>query len=148
MPQLSKQEIDDLLAGPIIARLATVTPEGTPYIAPVWQTWDGETMQIIPRERARFMAHIRANSAVAVSCADDINAAHARVLLEGHATVVEGPVPMRGEMLAIAEEMALRYGGEEGLRYLAGTQDKPRYWLRIVPATVTSWQGSWHPRYG
>ena len=43
---------------------------------------------------------------------------------------------MAGRTLDIAREMAARYGGEAGLRYLDGTMDKPRYLLRIVPDTV------------
>ena len=148
MPELTSTEIDELLSRPIIARLATVTPAGTPYIAPLWQTWDGTGMHIIPRAKARFIEHIRANPAVAVSCADDINPEHSRVLIEGRADSVEGPVVMAGETLAIAREMAQRYGGADGLKYLEGTLDKPRYRLRVVPTTITTWQGAWHPRYG
>tara|TARA_A100001037_G_scaffold119996_1_gene109291 strand:+ start:155 stop:601 length:447 start_codon:yes stop_codon:yes gene_type:complete len=148
MPKLSRAEINELLAGPIIARLATISPEGTPYIAPLWQTWDGEAMHMIPRAKARFIEHIRGNPNVAVSCADDINPDHARVLLEGHAEIVEGPVPMAGDTLAVAREMAERYGGAAGIEYLEGTLDKPRYRLRIEPRTLTTWRGTWHPRYG
>ena len=147
MPALTSAEIDALLAGPIIARLATVTPEGTPYIAAVWQSWDGETLQFIPREKARFMAHLDGNPQVAVSCADGVRHDHSRVLIEGRAEIVEGPILMAGETLAMAEEMARRYGGEDGLTYLAGTLDKPRYRVRVIPRRITSWRVAWHPRY-
>ncbi len=148
MPALTKDEIADLLSGPIIARLATVKPDGGPYIVPVWEYWDGSSMYIIPRGKSRFVEYIAANPKVAISCADDVNASHARVLLEGEAEIVAGPVKMEGRMLEIATEMAERYGGVDGLAYLEGTKDAPRYLLKLTPAKVTSWRGPWHPRYG
>jgi nitroimidazol reductase NimA-like FMN-containing flavoprotein (pyridoxamine 5'-phosphate oxidase superfamily) len=147
MPQLTENEILTLLQGPIIARLATVTERGTPYMAPVWQTWDEGAMYIIPRAGARFVAHIEANPAVAVSCADDVNPDHRRILIEGQAEIVDGPALMSGDTLAIATEMATRYGGQDGLEYLNASLHKPRYRIRIVPSTITSWRGAWHPRY-
>ena len=125
MPTLTKAEIDALLAGPITARLATVKPDGAPYVVPVWQYWDGTSMYVIPREKSRFIDHLRHDARVAVSCADDVDPAHPRVLLEGTIEIVAGPEKMQGRMLEIATEMAQRYGGEAGLTYLRGTLDKP-----------------------
>jgi hypothetical protein len=62
--------------------------------------------------------------------------------------IVAGPEKMQGRTLEIATEMAQRYGGEAGLTYLRGTLDKPRYLLKLTPRKVTTWSGSWHPRYG
>ena len=148
MPELTREQVNELLSTPVVARLATVKPDGAPYVVPVWQHWDGEAMYVIPRGRSRFVEHVRAEPRVAVSCADDVDAGHGRVLIEGRAEIVEGPVLMAGRLLDIAREMAERYGGEAGLRYLDGTMDKPRYLLRIVPDKLTTWEGGWHPRYG
>ena len=148
MSELTREQLSEFLATPVVARLATVKPDGGPYVVPVWQHWDGDAMYVIPRGRSRFAEHLRAEPRVAVSCADDVGAGHRRVLIEGRAEIVEGPVLMAGRPLDIAREMAERYGGEAGLRYLDGTMDKPRYLLRIVPDTLTTWEGGWHPRYG
>lgn len=148
MPSLTRQQIDEFLRTPVIARLATVKPDGAPYVVPVWQYWDGEAMYIIPRRGSRFIEHIEREPRVAVSCADDINPEHSRVLIEGRVEIVEGPVLMHGRMLEIAREMAERYGGQDGLKYLDGTMDKPRYLLRVAPEKVTTWAGGWHSRYG
>ena len=148
MPGLTAEQVSDLLAGPVIARLATVTPAGAPYIVPVWQYWDGEAMYIIPRERSRFVEHIRQEPRVAVSCADDVHPDHARVLIEGRAEILAGPAVMEGKTLEIASEMVLRYSGEPGLEYLQATIHKPRYLLRVRPQRITTWSTGWHPRYG
>ena len=48
---LTREEIDRFLAAPVVARLATVRLDGSLYVVPVWQQWDGESMWIIPRAR-------------------------------------------------------------------------------------------------
>ena len=148
MPGLTPEQMDELLAGPIIARLATVKPDGAPYVVPVWQYWDDGSMFIIPREKSSFVEYVRNEPRVAVSCADDEDPDHPRVLIEGTAEIVEGPAAMTGRMLEIAREMVLRYAGEPGLAYLQATIDKPRYLLRISPEKITTWASGWHPRYG
>ena len=89
MPGLTPEQVDELLAGPIIARLATVKPNGAPYVVPVWQYWDGGAMFIIPREKSRFVEYVRNEPRVAVSCADDVDPEHPRVLIEGTVEVVD-----------------------------------------------------------
>ncbi len=144
---LTAKEIDALLAKPIVARLATVSPDGSPYVVPVWQQWDGKAMWIIPRERSAFVEHVRLEPRVCVSCADD-GPGHSRVTIQGEAQIVEGPVGMSGKMLEIANEMARRHLGPDGPAYLAHTADRPRYLLKINPERITSWRGGeWHPRY-
>ncbi len=148
MPGLTPEQVDELLAGPIIARLATVKPDGAPYVVPVWEYWEEGAMYIIPRERSAFMEYIKNEPRVAVSCADDVDPDHPRVLIEGTAEIVEGPVKMAGRTLEIAREMVVRYAGEPGLAYLESTIDNPRYLLRIRPDKMTTWAKGWHPRYG
>ena len=50
---LSRPEIDRLLRRPILARLATVDPDGYPGIVPVWHDWDGEAAWLVARAEAR-----------------------------------------------------------------------------------------------
>ena len=145
---MSPEEVTSFLRGPVIARLATVQPGGAPYIAPVWQQWDGELMYVVGRAGSRFVDHIRREPRVAVSCADDVNPEHARVLIQGLAEVIEGPAPMTGRMLQIADEMALRYMGPDGPGYVQRTVDRPRCLIAITPESIISWAGGeWHPRY-
>tara|TARA_Y100000590_G_scaffold422807_1_gene527932 strand:+ start:8955 stop:9401 length:447 start_codon:yes stop_codon:yes gene_type:complete len=148
MPTLTKEQIQNLLSTPIIARLATVKPDGSPYLVPVWEYWDGEAMFIIPRAKSKFVKYLIDEPRVAVSCADDISSDHPRILIEGTAEIVEGPSIMTGNTLSIAKEMVLRYSGEAGLRYLEDTIDKPRYLVKITPEKITSWMQGWHPKYG
>ena len=147
MRALTNEEIKGFLAGPIVARVAMVKPDGTPYLAPVWQEYDGEALYFIPREKSAFVPYIQANPHIAISCALD-HAPYTRVLFQGTAEIVEGPKPMEGLMLEIARRMAIRYLGEQGPEYLEPSRPRPRYLIKLLPDKIISWEGvEWHSKY-
>lgn len=147
MRGLKKEEIKEFLAGPVVARVATVKPDGSPYVAPVWQEFDGEAIYFIPRERSAFVSHIKANPRVAISCALD-TAPYTRVLFEGKAEILEGPSRVEGKVLEMGQRMSRRYLGEHGPEYLEPTRDRPRFLVRVIPDKITSWEGvEWHEKY-
>ncbi len=145
--KLTSEEIDALLAQPIVARIATVKTGGAPHVAPVWQQWDGEAMWVIPRSRSSWLKNLSQDPRVCISCADDVDRGHPRVTIEGIAEVVEGPIGLVGRVKEIADEMAVRYMGPAGPGYAAKTASRLRYLVKITPTTITSWRGEWHPRY-
>ena len=61
--KLSQSEIDAFLVQPWNARLATVTPRQTPYVAPVWYDFDPatRTFYVVARQRSQYVAHIQQN---------------------------------------------------------------------------------------
>jgi nitroimidazol reductase NimA-like FMN-containing flavoprotein (pyridoxamine 5'-phosphate oxidase superfamily) len=145
--QLTPAEVAALLDGPMVARAAFVTPECAPYVVPLWQEWDGQAMWFIVRQRSAFVAYLRHNPRMAVSCARDGDG-NPRVLLEGTGEIVAGPEPLAGAMLAMAERMAERYMGPRGPEYVRRTTDRPRYWLTLTPTRLTSWRGAeWAAKY-
>jgi nitroimidazol reductase NimA-like FMN-containing flavoprotein (pyridoxamine 5'-phosphate oxidase superfamily) len=147
MRGLTPEEIKTFLAGPVVARVATIDEDGLPYITPVWQEWDGTAMWIVPRERSAWIRHIQQEAHVAVSCALD-STPYTRVLMRGVAEIASGPEPMQGHCLEVANRMAVRYLGEHGPDYLVPTYDRPRYLIRFTPAKIISWEGvEWAERY-
>lgn len=147
MRGLSAEEIAEFLAGPVVARVATIGDDGFPYITPVWQEWDGESMWLVPREKSVWVKHIQANPHVAVSCALDV-APYTRLVMKGQVEIVEGPKPMEGKCLEVANRMAVRYLGERGPEYLVPTSDRPRYLIKFMPIKTVSWEGvEWHEKY-
>lgn len=147
MRGLTPEEIAEFLAGPVVARVATVDEDGLPYITPVWEEWDGEALWIVPRERSVWVRHLKAHPQVAVSCALD-NSPYTRVLMRGKAEIVAGPEPMQGKCLEVANRMAVRYLGERGPEYLVPTLDRPRYLIKFTPDKITSWEGvEWAEKY-
>lgn len=140
------------LAEPWNARIATVDAEGWPYVTPVWYDFDAaaRVFLVVGRERAAWVAHVRREPRVALHVADDAHAQHTRVLVQGMAEVVEGPVaPAASARIgALTDRLSLRYLGPSGPTYAARTAQRPRVLIAIRPRRWRSWTGQeWHPRY-
>ena len=50
-------------------RLSTLTPEGWPYVNPVWYHYDGESFLVAGRTKAQWVDHIRTDGRVS-ACID------------------------------------------------------------------------------
>jgi nitroimidazol reductase NimA-like FMN-containing flavoprotein (pyridoxamine 5'-phosphate oxidase superfamily) len=143
MPSLSRPQIDEFLTGGRhLMRLSTLTPEGWPYVNPVWYHYDGESFLVAGRTKAQWVDHIRTDGRVS-ACIDTSERSHTRVLVEGTAVVADAA------WLGDWKAWAIRYLGQEaGHRYYEETRHIPRALVRIAPRKLTSWTGpGWHPRY-
>jgi nitroimidazol reductase NimA-like FMN-containing flavoprotein (pyridoxamine 5'-phosphate oxidase superfamily) len=149
---LTPAEIDAFLVEPWNGRVATVTPEGWPYVTPVWYDFEPRerVFYVVGRERAEWVIHIRHEPRVAFHVADDAHREHTRVLVQARAEIVEGPVapsasPRIGEL---TRRLSVRYLGPKGPQYAEKTFDRPRVLVRLVPERWRSWTGGeWHTRY-
>jgi PPOX class probable F420-dependent enzyme len=140
------------LAEPWNARIATVDADGWPYVTPVWYEFDGaaRTFLVLGRERAAWVTHLRREPRVALHVADDVHAQHTRVVVQGTAAIVEGPVAPAASvrMGELTERLSRRYLGPTGPTYAARTAQRPRVLVEIRPTRWRSWTGQeWHPRY-
>jgi nitroimidazol reductase NimA-like FMN-containing flavoprotein (pyridoxamine 5'-phosphate oxidase superfamily) len=72
---LTDAALATFLAEPWNGRLATITPAGWPYVAPVWYEFerDRRAVLVVGRERAQWIAHLRVNPRVAFHVADDLH---------------------------------------------------------------------------
>lgn len=150
--KLTPAELEEFLTQPWNARLATVTPDVRPYLTPVWYTFDvaKNVFYVVGRERAAYVPHIRHNSAVALHMADDVNLAHTRVLIEGHATISEEAIVPADDpwLKGVIADMATRYMGPDGPQYAATTLDRPRVLITVTPEKIKSWTGgAWAEHY-
>ena len=152
---LTAKEMEEFLAGNAVARLATLKPDGSPYVMPVWYQWDGEALYFVGRQRARWCDYIKADGRVSVV----IDAPHSdpgesgqsmeipKVYMEGTATVEEEP-NIGGRWVQIAEQMSYRYLGPNGPTYLVSTLQQPRWLIKLVPTDIKTWKGvGWARRY-
>jgi PPOX class probable F420-dependent enzyme len=144
---LSAAERSVFFRRPLLARLATVDPDGAPYVAPLWYEWveDDGSFWFVIREKARFVPHILREPRVCLSIASDIPP-YARATIMGRAEILARP----GESDAwrvVAERMAQNYIGERGPGYIEGTARFPRWLVRVVPDAMTTWRGGGWARY-
>ena len=69
-------------------KLATLTPEGWPYIVPVWYEYDGEAFSALGRPKSRWVAHIENDSRASI-CVDTTEAPYKRVIVQGNAKIAD-----------------------------------------------------------
>jgi PPOX class probable F420-dependent enzyme len=60
----------DLVERPLFAHLATIRPDGTPQVNPMWFTWDGEHLLFTNTTTRYKYRNVVANPAVSVSIND------------------------------------------------------------------------------
>ena len=94
-------------------------------------------------KRSAYVEHIKHNPAVAFHIADDFNLEHTRVLVEGRADIVEGPVsPADSPRIQdLAVTLTVRYLAENADEYAVRSSQRPRDLVRIVPQRWQTWTG-------
>ena len=151
---MSGAEMNAFLNGPWLARLACLTPDGAPYIVPLWYHWDGAAFWVVGRKRSEWAHYLTADHRVSL-VGDEPEPPIREVICDGTAEVIEaavGPYLENGEK-SIWNEMGEkhtgpRYLGEKAAEYRGGVNVEPCWTFRITPKKITTWQGfGWHPRY-
>jgi PPOX class probable F420-dependent enzyme len=137
-------EMDSFLGDQRTCRVATLGPEGSPHVSPVWFVWDTGALWIYSLTRSQRWADVRRDPRVAVVIdAGEKYAELHGVEIEGEAAAV-GPVPRAGGQALegpdasglgrVERLMARKYrGGEEMVH------DGRHAWLRISPVKILSW---------
>ena len=121
------------LQKPRIARLGTISPDGTPHIAPVWYRFEDGEVRILTDRGSQKHRNIERDSRVTV-CIDDERPPYHTVLVRGVAEVDEAP----GAEWRLA--LAVHYLGEEnGRRYIEENDGEGGIMLCIRPERVTGW---------
>src|SRR6266540_1676698 len=121
---MSAGEMNEFLQKPWIAKIACLTPDGSPYIAASWYHWDGVAFWVVPRARSEW-AHYLARDPRVHLLIDDPNPPLSKVICEGTAVVVEaavGPYLDNGEMsiwikIVPRKITTVRYGFQWASRY-------------------------------
>lgn len=151
---MSPEEMNEFLAGPWLARLACLKPDGSPYIVPCWYHWDGVSFWVVPRVRS-IWAHYMARDPRVALVVDEPEPPIRKVICEGTAVVVEagvGPYLDDGTKSVwnkIGERYTgPRYLGDKADEYRGGVNAEPCWTFKIVPEKLTTWQGfDWAKKY-
>ena len=138
---ITEPKVRELLAQPVLARLAGSDANGQPHVVPVWFLWDGEFVWISAFSSTRKVKILSDNPRVAVLIEPDADhpSPLQAVLLKGEVEIIESP-PEFVARQAIA--IYTRYLGEEGVLAVepqSWARDPENRLLRIRPKKVYSW---------
>jgi len=131
---LRRDEIDALLAFPMLARLATAR-DNKPHVVPVWFDWDGESLWIANDKSHRKIAELRVNPHVAVSIDQTCGGLRFwAVLMEGQAELIEEPEDFVRE---VTERIYVKYMGKGAMGLPTLQRMLPEGELILVKFTPT-----------
>jgi PPOX class probable F420-dependent enzyme len=120
----------DLLTRPLFAHLATVRPDGTPQVNPMWFSWDGSHLRFTGTTVRHKHRNITAHPQVAVSI-NDPERPYRYLEVRGIVTIIE-PDPDATFFLALADRYNLAVDGPPG--------DAPHRVVYVVEPRATSHQ--------
>ena len=108
---MNSDEIGAFLREPRISILATLRPDGSPHLTPVWHHYDGERVLVAAEETAVKVRNIRTDPRVEL-CVSTDQPPYGFVQVNGLAGLSYDGIP------ALVRRMAVNYQGpEEGERY-------------------------------
>ena len=111
--KLAADWIAPFLQMPLIARLATASPQGRPHVVPVWFEWDGTTLWISIDQRSKKYRNLVSNPRAAVTIDESWGGLRFRGLIfEGAVELVTEPADWAR---ATTARIYTRYMGVEGL---------------------------------
>jgi PPOX class probable F420-dependent enzyme len=123
MTKLTDDEVK-LLTEPQLAHVATVNPDGTPQITPVWVDTDGEAVLFNTAEGRVKHRNLSANPAVAIEVVDR-NDDYRLLRVKGRAEFVHDGAD------AHIDKLAKKYLGQDS--YPWRKPDEVRVIVRVVP---------------
>ncbi len=120
-----------LIEGRNFAHLATLMPDGTPQVTPVWVDYDGRYLLVNSAEGRVKVRNVRRDPRVAIDVADQENP-YQMVAVRGR--VAETTNEGAEEHI---DKMAKKYLGQD--RYPYRQQGERRVILKIEPEHVSGW---------
>ncbi len=141
---MSAQEMEDFLSDGHTARIATVKPDNSPHVTPVWYLWEENQLWMTIPEGSVKARNIRRNNKVAVTI-DTEKPPIKAVIVEGTAKIEELTKETERK---IDRRMAAKYVKPEYLdEYLewSDAQGIEYIYIRIRPEKTITWDSSKDP---
>lgn len=143
---LTSERMNAFLARPLIARMATVKPNGRPHVVPVWFDWDGEHLWITIDRRSHKYRNLRAHPYCAVSIDETQGGLRfLGVIMEGRVELIEQPVEWARQVVI---RVYTKYLGEEGIE--ARTPQRminqgQHVIVKLIPDKILTWDDTHAP---
>ncbi len=123
-------DLHKLLDAPVFVTLATIQPDGSPQVSPVWVKRDGDDLLISTTVGRRKEANIRRDPRVSV-VVQPFDAPYTYAEIRGTATLTTDGGP------ELIDELSRKYTGKDYADFNpAAADDDPRVVVRITPRKV------------
>jgi len=113
-----------------LASVATLMPDGSPQVAPVWVEREGDIVVVNATTTRQRYRNLKRDSRVAV-CVFDMNNIYTNVMIRGKAT----EITRKGAEEDI-DRLSMKYTGKN---YRDHSPERPRVIIRITPEHVSEW---------
>ena len=132
--------IQEFLSQPLLARLATASPDAQPHVVPVWFLWEDGFIWVSSYRSTRKITDLERNPKCAIVIDVEQAAGQmAAVTIEGNAELVNTP---KAEIRTRIERVYAKYLGPEGV-----LEPDPQSWLdseenlliKITPKRLKAW---------
>lgn len=133
---MTSEQIEAYLSKPRIADLATVRPDGSPHVAPVWFLYEDGAVKVLAEAGSVKIKNLKSEPRVSVSIATD-QPPYEYVIVNGVAEV------SGGDISDILRRISIHYQGlEEGERYAIKTlRELELRLITIRPSKLIGWSG-------
>lgn len=130
--RLTDEELDDLLSTERTLRAGTVSPDGTPHVAPLWFLWHDGAIWLTSLRRSKRQSDLTAGSRVALCVDTGVEYSELRgAVLYGTPQVADEDPEMPEARKAFAKK-------NWGIDDLPDVR-KSHVWLKMVPDKIVSW---------
>lgn len=140
-----------------LARIATIRPDGSPSVVPVWFAYERGAIHITPRKHSEFGRNLRRDSRAAITI-DEEAGSYRKVIVEGRVDFLyeDGD---DAKWRDLYRRISCRYVDDASADYyITETIDQPRslVGIELAKAKVTTWRmpregepytGIWAKRY-
>lgn len=133
---MTPEQIEAYLSMPHIADLATVRPDGSPHVAPVWFLYEDGVVKVLAEAGSVKIRNMKSEPRVSVSIATD-QQPYKYVIVNGVAEISEGDIS------DILRRISVHYQvPEEGERYAEKTlRELDLCLITIRPSKLIGWSG-------
>lgn len=129
MPAALPAELKALLDSPVFVTVATIQPDGSPQVSPVWVKRDGDDLLVSTSVGRRKEQNLRRDPRVSV-VVQPFDAPYTYAEIRGTATLTtEG-----GDELM--DELSVKYTGKKFAEFNPSLDDAERVVVRITPRRV------------
>ena len=142
VPGMNKKEIKKFLSLPNIAKLATVNPDGSPQISPVWFQHDRGAITFATYKEAVKIRNIKRNPNIAVlidSANGGLNLTG--LLMQGTGILVTGPNCKKIEKRIYDKYLPPKITGKDKVAaaFKRSVTSGSSMCIRFIPKNITAW---------